>query len=106
MKNIWILLSALTFAIGLTACTANQETEPETQDKEEVTEEETAVNPKSVLYKFYRSLVDSINEADKELNAYEGEGEPTAEMKTAARESAATVATKVQAMEVPAELEG
>lgn len=105
MKKFWILLSALTFTLGLTACAADQEAEPEQKDTEEAAEEETAVNPKSVMYKFYRSMVESINEADAELNAYEGEEEPTAEMRETARESAATVATKIQAMEAPAELE-
>ena len=104
MKKFWILLTALTFAIGLTACSAEKDAEPEKKETEEVAKE-PAANPKSVLYKFYRSLVNAINEADVDLNAYEGEEEPTPEMKNAASESAAAVATKVQSMEIPAGLE-
>lgn len=104
MKKFWILLSAITFAIGLTACSAEKDAEPEKKETEEAAKEPVA-NPKSVMFKFYMSLVNTINEADADLNAYEGAEEPTAEEKAAASASAAAVATKVQALEIPAELE-
>jgi hypothetical protein len=107
MKKFWILLSAITFAIGLTACSAEKETEtaPEKKETEEAAKE-PAANPKSVMYKFYMGLVKTINEADADLNAYEGEEDPKAqaELKAAASASAAAVATNVQALEIPAEL--
>ena len=96
MKKFWILLSAITFAIGLTACSAEkEEAQPEKKETEKAAE--PAANPKSVMYKFYMSLVNSINEADADLNAYEGEEDPKAqaELKAAASESEAAVATKV-----------
>lgn len=105
MKKFWILLSAITFAIGLTACSAEkEEAQPEKKEAEKAAE--PAANPKSVMYKFYMSLVRSINEADADLNAYEGEEDPEAqaELKAAASESAAAVAAKVEGLEVPAEL--
>ncbi|MCM3664906.1 hypothetical protein M3204_10850 [Mesobacillus subterraneus] len=107
MKKFWILLSAITFAIGLTACSAEKEAEPEkkeTENKETEQAAEPAVNPKSVMYKFYMSIVNTINEADGDLNAFEGAEEPTAEDKAAASASAAAVATKVEGLQVPAEL--
>lgn len=103
MKKFWILLSAITFAIGLTACSAEkEEAQPEKKESEEAAK--PAANPKSVMYKFYMSIVNTINEADADLNAYEGAEEPTAEDKAAASESAAAVATKVEGLEVPADL--
>lgn len=106
MKKFWIMLSAVTFAIGLTACSAEKEAEPEKKETEtEEAAQEPAVNPKSVMFKFYMSIVNGINDADADLNAYLGEEEPTAEMKTAASESAAAVAAKLQSLEVPAEIE-
>jgi hypothetical protein len=102
MKKFWILLSAITFAIGLTACAAEKEAEPEKKETEKAAE--PAVNPKSVMYKFYMSIVNTINEADGDLNAFEGAEEPTAEDKAAASASAAAVATKIEGLEVPAEL--
>jgi hypothetical protein len=102
MKKFWILLAAITFALGLTACSADKEAEPEKAETE--TAEKPAVNPKSAMYKFYMSIVNTINEADADLNAYEGAEEPEPEEKAAASESAAAVATKVEGLEVPAEL--
>ena len=104
MKKFWILLSAITFAIGLTACSAEEKAEPKKTETEEA--EKPAANPKSVMYKFYMSIVRTINDADADLNAYEGEEDPEAqaELKGAASESAAAVAEKVEGLEVPAEL--
>jgi ABC-type Na+ efflux pump permease subunit len=104
MKKFWILLSAITFAIGLTACSAEKEAEPEKKETEEAAK--PAVNPKSAMYKFYMSVVSTINEADADLNAYEGEEDPKAqaELKAAASASAAAVAANVEALEVPADL--
>jgi uncharacterized phage infection (PIP) family protein YhgE len=103
MKKFWVLLSAITFAIGLTACSAEKEAEPEKKETEEAAK--PAANPKSAMYKFYMSLVNTINEADADLNTYEGaDPESQAELKAAASESAATVASKVEGLEVPAEL--
>lgn len=103
MKKIWYALAAMAIAIGLTACSAEEKSEPEKKESEEVANE-PAVNPKKSLYKLYVSLVKSINDADAELNAYLGEEEPTAEMKTAASESAAKVAANIENLEIPAEL--
>lgn len=106
MKKFLILLLAITFAIGLTACSAEkEEAQPEKKKTEEAAK--PAANPKSVMYKFYMNIVRSINEADAELNAYEGEEDPKAqaELKAAASESAAAVAANVEGLEVPAELE-
>jgi hypothetical protein len=102
MKKFLILLTAITLAIGLTACSAEKEAEPEKTESEEASK--PAVNPKSAMYKFYMSIVNTINEADADLNAYEGAEEPTPEDKSAASESAAAVASKVEGLEVPAEL--
>ncbi|MBT2693720.1 hypothetical protein [Bacillus sp. ISL-55] len=103
MKKFWILLSAITFAIGLTACSGEkEEAQPENKKSEEAAK--PAANPKSVMYKFYMSIVRTINDADADLNAYEGAEEPTPEEKAAASESAAAVATKVEGLEVPADL--
>jgi hypothetical protein len=104
MKKFWILFSAIMFAVGLTACSAEEKAEPEKTETEETAA--PAANPKSVMYKFYMSIVSTINEADADLNAYEGEEDPKAqaELKAAASESAAAVAAKVEGLEVPADL--
>ncbi|WP_210366507.1 hypothetical protein [Bacillus sp. REN3] len=103
MKKRWILLTALMMAIGLTACSGQKEAEPEKKETEEAGKE-AASNPKKAMYKFYMSLVNGINEADADLNAYLSEEQPTAEMKTAASESASAVASKVESLEIPTEL--
>ncbi|RSD25457.1 hypothetical protein [Mesobacillus subterraneus] len=104
MKKIWILLSAILLTISLTACSSDskQESAPEKTETEEAAK--PAVNPKSVMYKFYMNIVNTINASDAELNAYEGAEEPTAEEKAAASTSAAKVAEELKKLEVPEEL--
>lgn len=106
MKKFWILLSAITFAIGLTACSTDKEKEAQPEKKETEEAAKPAANPKSAMYKFYMSVVNAINEADADLSAYEGEEDPKAqaELKAAASASAAKVASNVEGLEVPADL--
>ena len=112
MKKFLILLSALTMAIGLTACSGNDETKT---DKKENKEEAAATKSdvKKELVKFYMDLGNKINAKDADLNAYvakatkedaKPEELPTAEDKAKASEAAAAVATELNNYQVPAEL--
>ncbi|MDQ0413116.1 MULTISPECIES: hypothetical protein [Mesobacillus] len=102
MKKFWIFLAAIAFALGLAACSADKEVQPGNTATEKA--EKPAENPKSTLFRFYMSIVNTINQADADLNAYEGAEEPTPDEKVAASTSAAAVESDLQGLEVPAEL--
>jgi len=113
MKKFLVLLSALTLAIGLAACSSNDK--EKTEKKEESKKEAAApkVDVKKELVKFYSDLGNKINAKDAELNAYvakatkedaKPEELPTAEDRAKASESAASVASELNSIQVPAEL--
>lgn len=112
MKKILLLLSALTIAIGLAACSSNNNTKTDKKaTKDTVVRKETDV--KKQLVRFYIELGKKINDKDVDLNSYEAlvtkEAEdPTikidAEQKTKASESAAAVAAELKNFQVSAEL--
>ncbi|CAM3844764.1 hypothetical protein [Mesobacillus zeae] len=105
MKKFWLLAMALTFAIGLTACSGGKKEESSSESKKE-TEKAPESSAKSTLYKFYMDMSKTINDADADLNAYENAApeEQTPEMKTKASESAANVSKALDQVEVPGEL--
>jgi len=111
MKKFLIFVSAITMAIGLTACSSNDEAK--TGKKE--TSEETAskVDVKKELVRFYMDLGNKINAKDADLNSYVAKATkedatpeelPTAEDRAKASESAASVAAELNTYQVPASL--
>ncbi|WML44460.1 hypothetical protein [Neobacillus sp. PS3-40] len=101
MKKLLVFTAALTFAIGLTACSANNSgTEKKTTTKET----KTATDVKKPLVKFYTAFTNTINANDADLNAYEGAETPDPSLKAPASASAAAVANKIKATEIPTEL--
>lgn len=112
MKKFLLSLSALTMAIGLAACSSNDESKTE---KKETTKEAAApkVDVKKELVKFYMEIGNKINAKDADLNSYIAKASkedatpeelPTAEEKAKASESAAAVAAELNSIQVPAEL--
>lgn len=111
MKKFLLFVSAITMAIGLTACSSNDEAKT---DKKETSEETTSkVDVKKELVRFYMDLSNKINAKDADLNAYVAmatkedatpEELPTAEDRAKASESAASVADELNTYQVPASL--
>ncbi|WP_066251840.1 hypothetical protein [Neobacillus drentensis] len=111
MKKFFVLLFSLALAIGLTACSSNNETK--TDKKENKEEAAPKVDIKKELVKFYMDLGDKINAKDTDLNAYvakatkedaKPEELPTAKDRAKASESAAAVAAELNNYQVPAAL--
>lgn len=111
MKKFFVFLFALAMAIGLTACSSNNETK--TDKKENKEEAAPKVDVKKELVKFYMDLGNKINAKDTDLNAYvakatkedaKPEELPTAEDKAKASEAAAAVAKELNNYQIPAEL--
>lgn len=111
MKKFLLLVSALTMAIGLTACASNDEAK--IADKETKEEAVPKVDVKKELVKFYMDLGNVINAKDGDLNAYEAKASkedakpeelPTAEDRAKASTAAAAVAAELNNYQVPAEL--
>nr|WP_263327481.1 hypothetical protein [Neobacillus sp. Marseille-Q6967] len=101
MKKFWIIISAITMTLALSACAGNAE---EKTAKEEEAAGPTKEEVQKSLVKFYMGLEKEINAVDVDLNTYEGAEEPDAEQKAKASESAAATAAKVKEVEIPAEL--
>ena len=106
-----MLLFSLALAIGLTACSSNNEAK--TDKKENKEEAAPKVDIKKELVKFYMDLGDKINAVDVDLNTYvakatkedaKPEELPTAEDRAKASEAAAAVAAELNNYQVPAEL--
>lgn len=116
MRKFLLFLSALTMAIGLTACSSNDDAKTEKKETPKETAKEAEapkVDVKKELVKFYIELGNKINAKDAALNAYEKKASkpdakpeelPTAEEKTAASESAAAVASELSGTQIPAGL--
>jgi uncharacterized protein YlxW (UPF0749 family) len=111
MKKFFVLIFSLALAIGLTACSSNNEAK--TDKKENKEEAAPKVDIKKELVKFYMDLGDKINAKDTDLNAYvakatkedaKPEELPTAEDRAKASEAAAAVATELNNYKVPAAL--
>jgi hypothetical protein len=111
MKKFFVLLFALAMAIGLTACSSNNESKTDKKEKKE--EAAPKVDVKKELVKFYMDLGNKINAKDTDLNVYvakatkedaKPEELPTAEDRAKASEAAAAVATELNNYQVPAEL--
>ncbi|MEY2191716.1 hypothetical protein AB7942_03125 [Neobacillus sp. BF23-41] len=111
MKKFFVLLFALAMAIGLTACSSNNESK--TDKKENKEEAAPKVDVKKELVKFYMDLGNKINAKDTDLNVYvakatkedaKPEELPTAEDRAKASEAAAAVATELNNYQVPEEL--
>ncbi|MEH7072474.1 hypothetical protein [Neobacillus drentensis] len=112
MKKFLLLVSALTMAIALAACSSNDETKT---DKKEATKESSAtkVDVKKELVRFYMDLGNKINAKDADLNAYvakatkedaKPEELPTAEDRAKASASAAAVAEELNNYQIPSTL--
>jgi hypothetical protein len=103
MKKVWAVSSALALSLALGACSGggDQSSEKE-QDTAASTAEQT--NPKKALVRFYMDLTNQINEQDVDLNTYVNTEEKTDELKTAAAQSASTVAEGLKKVEIPADL--
>lgn len=110
MRKFWFLMSALVFAIGLTACAGDtkEKTESQNTGTEDAKADEGAdkeQNAKRAMMRFYMATSKAINEHDADLNVYESsEEEPTTEMKTLAEASAKAVAEELKTIEIPEEL--
>ncbi|MDP4084627.1 MAG: hypothetical protein Q8934_08420 [Bacillota bacterium] len=101
MKKLFLFTAALTFAIGLSACSAksDQTVEKKTTKK---TAETTQTDVKKPLVKLYMDLGKKINEKDLDLNAYENA--PNASLQAKASDSAASVAAEIKNIQIPKEL--
>jgi hypothetical protein len=97
MKKLLVLAMAITFAIGLTACSGTNN--GGTKKKTTTT---TQTDVKKPLVKFYMDLTKKINAKDADLNAYEAA--PEASLKAKASDSAAAVASEIKATQIPKEL--
>ncbi|WHY68251.1 hypothetical protein [Neobacillus sp. SuZ13] len=111
MKKFLLFVSAITMAIGLTACSSNDEAK--TDKKEAAEETASKVDVKKELVRFYMDLGNKINAKDADLNAYVAKATkedatpeelPTAEDRAKASESAASVAAELKTYQVPASL--
>lgn len=109
MKKLLVLLSALTMAIGLTACSSKDDVKKEKKETNEAAAPEK-VDIKKELVKFYMELGNKINAKDVDLNAYVAKASkedakpeelPTAEDRAKASESAAAVASELNSLQVP-----
>lgn len=98
MKKFGLVVSAVTLAIGLTACSGNNEEKTEKDSK--VSKAEV----KKAMVHFYMDLGKKINQTDVDLNAYEGAEKPDPKIKPQASESAAAVSEELKKIEIPAEL--
>ncbi|MBO0961289.1 hypothetical protein J1P26_16415 [Neobacillus sp. MM2021_6] len=112
MKKFLVLLSAITMAMALAACSNSDESKIE---KKEDQKEAAApkVDVKKELVKFYMDLGNKINAKDAELNSYvakatkedaKPEELPTAEDRAKASESASAVAVELNSVQIPTEL--
>ncbi|WP_312472361.1 hypothetical protein [Neobacillus sp.] len=112
MKKLLVLLTAVSFVFGLTACSSNNDTKA---DKKETPKETVApkVDVKKELVRFYMDLGNKINAKDADLNAYVNKASkpdakpeelPTADEKAKASESAAAVAAELTNTQFPAGL--
>ncbi|MBT2730441.1 hypothetical protein J7E63_26795 [Bacillus sp. ISL-75] len=111
MRKILLLLSALTMALGLAACSSKEEDKTEKKETKEASAPEIDVNKEMV--KFYMNLGKKINAKDADLNSYEAAVAKEAEdpdikiepeQKTKASESAAAVVAELNSVQVPASL--
>jgi hypothetical protein len=112
MKKILMVASALTVAIGLSACSSKDTAKTDNKETKEVAaSKETDV--KKPLVKFYMDLGQKINDRDVDLNTYETKAakaatDPTVkitpEMKTKASAASAAVAAELNNIQIPAEL--
>jgi hypothetical protein len=100
MKKLLILSCAITFAIGLSACSASNNGGTEKKTKETATTTQTDL--KKPLVRFYMDFTKRINAKDADLNAYEAA--PDASLKAKASDSAAAVANEINASQIPNEL--
>jgi hypothetical protein len=112
MKKFLVLLVALTMAIGLAACSSNNEAKTEKKDTKETAAAKDATVKKE-LVKFYMDLGKTINEKDVDLNSYEATAAKAAQdptikvdpaLKAKAGESAAAVAAAIKEVQVSAAL--
>ena len=70
MRKFILLFSAFTMAIGLTACSSNDDAKTEKKDTPKETANETAapkIDVKKELVKFYMELGNKINAKDSDL---------------------------------------
>lgn len=112
MKKFLVLLSALTMAIGLAACSSNSASS-EKKETKTASADTKKVDVKQVLVKFYMDLYNNINQKDEDLNTYEGLVDKKAEdstvvitpdQKAKASDSAAAVAAYLNGLQSPADL--
>lgn len=104
MKKLWLVSSALTLAIVLGACSNSAQQESEKENGDSAASATEKADPKKALVRFYMDLTKEINEHDADLNAYINAEEKTPEMKTAAAQSASTVAQELNKMEIPGDI--
>ncbi|MBV7508145.1 hypothetical protein KW850_23275 [Bacillus sp. sid0103] len=111
MKKFLVLVSTIMMALGLTACSSNDEVKTDKTNAKEETAAKTDV--KKELVRFYMDLGNKINAKDADLNAYvakatkedaKPEELPTAEDRAKASESAAAVAAELNNYQIPESL--
>jgi hypothetical protein len=111
MKKLWWLGLAILLAVA--GCANNGENDAagnnaaDNAEDTEATEEGTA-DASGAMMDFYLNMTSTLNGVDNELNDYEaalgGEEAPSAEMKTAAAESAAATSEAVKGLEISEDL--
>jgi uncharacterized protein YdaU (DUF1376 family) len=107
MKKLLLLLAAI--SLILAACGSNED---EAAKSTNATSKEEKTDTTIDLMKFYLSISQTINQADADLNAFEGaqaeaelpEGEELTAMKAAAKTSADESLAAVKSIEIPAAL--
>ncbi|MEH7306171.1 hypothetical protein [Neobacillus drentensis] len=111
MKKFLVVVSTIMMALGLTACSSNDEGKTDKTDAKEETAAKADV--KKELVRFYMDLGNKINAKDADLNAYvakatkedaKPEELPTAEDRAKASESAAAVAAELNHYQIPESL--
>ncbi|AYC30046.1 hypothetical protein [Paenisporosarcina cavernae] len=105
-------LGFLVIAASLLLAACNDDKEATNTSNNETASEETS-NVSGDMMKFYFSVSKTINQADADLNAFEGaqakeelpEGDELATMKEAAKTSALETKSAIEGLEIPAELD-
>lgn len=100
MKKQWLIALGLALVVAFTAACSNSDS-TKSDSKSSSDKTETASNAKSDMMQFYMNLVDKINTADQDINAYESalaaDPKPSADELASLKEKAAAAAPNVVA---------
>jgi len=100
MKKKWFIALVLALVVALSAACSNSDS-TNSSSKDSGNKTDTAANEKADLMQFYMNLIDKINTADKDINAYESalaaDSKPSADELAGLKEKAAAAAPNVVA---------